>query len=93
MILISETRESLLSPTESSSTLGELIASPVAALRKISGRMYTLLLCHGKGGQPTEAPEREAAMLELSITFYDAGSRAKRLAKNVPEMFTVVEAV
>lgn len=40
-----------------------------------------------------EAPEREAAMLELSITLHDARMRAKRLAENVPEMFAVVEAV
>ena len=40
-----------------------------------------------------EAPEREAAILELSITLHDASLRAKSLAKNVPEMCAVVEAV
>jgi hypothetical protein len=40
-----------------------------------------------------EAPEREAAMLELSTTLHDAKLHAKRLAENVPEMVAVVEAV
>jgi formate dehydrogenase subunit gamma len=40
-----------------------------------------------------EAPEREAAILELSITLHDASLRAKSLAKNVPEMCAVVEAI
>ena len=40
-----------------------------------------------------EAPEREAAILELSITLHDARLRAKSLAKNVPEMYPVVEAI
>jgi hypothetical protein len=40
-----------------------------------------------------EAPEREAAILELSITLHDARLRAKSLAKNVPEMHAVVEAI
>jgi hypothetical protein len=40
-----------------------------------------------------EAPEREAAMLELSITLHDARLRAKHLAENVPEMLAVVQAL
>jgi hypothetical protein len=40
-----------------------------------------------------EAPEREAAILELSIMLHDAKLRAKRLAENVPEMLAVVEAI
>jgi hypothetical protein len=45
------------------------------------------------GGQLVEAPEREAAMLKLSITLHDARLRARSLAKNVPEMYAVVEAI
>jgi len=40
-----------------------------------------------------EAAEREAAILELSTTLYDAKLRAKRLAENVPEMLAVVQAL
>ena len=40
-----------------------------------------------------EAPEREAAILELSIMLHDANLRAKRLAENVPEMLAVVDAI
>ena len=40
-----------------------------------------------------EAPEREVAILELSIMLHDANLRAKRLAENVPEMLAVVEAI
>jgi ketol-acid reductoisomerase len=40
-----------------------------------------------------EAPELEAAMLELSITLHDARLRAKSLAENVPEMYAVAEAI
>ena len=40
-----------------------------------------------------EAPEREAAILELSITLHDASLRAKSLTEKMPEMCAVVEAV
>jgi hypothetical protein len=40
-----------------------------------------------------EAPEREAAILELSITLHDARLRAKRMAETVPEMLAVVQAL
>jgi hypothetical protein len=40
-----------------------------------------------------EAAEREAAILELSTTLYDAKLRANRLAENVPEMVAVVQAL
>ena len=40
-----------------------------------------------------EAPEREAAILELSTTLYDAKLRAERLAEKVPEMLAVVQAL
>ncbi len=40
-----------------------------------------------------EAPEREAALLELSVMLHDAKLRAKRLAENVPEMLAVVDAI
>jgi hypothetical protein len=40
-----------------------------------------------------EAPEREAAILELSVMLHDAKLQAKRLRKNVPEMLAVVEAI
>jgi hypothetical protein len=40
-----------------------------------------------------EAPEREAAILELSITLHDARLQAKHLAENVPEMLVVVQAL
>jgi hypothetical protein len=40
-----------------------------------------------------EAPEREAAILELSVMLHDAKLRAKRLAENVPEMLAVVDAI
>ena len=40
-----------------------------------------------------EAPEREAAILELSVMLHDAKLWAKRLAENVPEMLAVVEAI
>jgi hypothetical protein len=40
-----------------------------------------------------EAPEREAAILELSVMLHDAKLRAKRLEENVPEMRAVVEAI
>jgi hypothetical protein len=40
-----------------------------------------------------EAPEREAALLELSIVLNDAKLRAKRLVENVPEMLAVVDAI
>jgi hypothetical protein len=40
-----------------------------------------------------EAPEREAVILELSITLHDARLRAKRMAETVPEMLAVVQAL
>ena len=40
-----------------------------------------------------KAPEREAALLELSVMLHDAKLRAKRLEENVPEIRTVVEAI
>ena len=40
-----------------------------------------------------EAPEREAAILELSVMLHDANLRATRLAENVPEMLAVVDAI
>jgi hypothetical protein len=40
-----------------------------------------------------EAPEREAAILELSVMLHDANLWAKRLAENVPEMLAVVDAI
>jgi hypothetical protein len=40
-----------------------------------------------------KAPEREAAILELSVMVHDANLRAKRLAENVPEMLAVVDAI
>ncbi len=40
-----------------------------------------------------EAPEREAAILELSVMLHDTKLRAKRLAEKVPEMLAVVEAI
>jgi hypothetical protein len=40
-----------------------------------------------------EAPEREAIILELSITLHDARLRAKRMAETVPEMLAVVQAL
>jgi hypothetical protein len=40
-----------------------------------------------------EAPEREAAILELSVTLHDAKLRAMSLEENVPEMRAVVEAI
>ena len=40
-----------------------------------------------------EAPEREAIILELSITLHDARLRAKRIAETVPEMLAVVQAL
>ena len=40
-----------------------------------------------------EAPEREAAILELSVMLHDVKLRARRLAENVPEMLAVVEAI
>jgi hypothetical protein len=46
-----------------------------------------------EGEQPVEAPEREAAILELSTTLHDAKLRAERLAENVPEMLAVVQAL
>lgn len=40
-----------------------------------------------------EAPEREAAILELSVMVHDVKLRAKRLAENMPEMLAVVEGI
>ena len=40
-----------------------------------------------------EAPEREAAILELSLMLHDARLRAKDLAETVPEMHAVVQAI
>ena len=40
-----------------------------------------------------EAPEREAALLELSVILHATKLRAKRLAENVPEMLAVVDAI
>jgi hypothetical protein len=40
-----------------------------------------------------EAPEREAAILELSVTLHDAKLRAMPLIENMPEMRAVVEAI
>ncbi len=40
-----------------------------------------------------EAPEREAAILELSTALHDTSVRAKRLWEDVPEMFAVIEAI
>jgi hypothetical protein len=50
-------------------------------------------LCLGKGGQPVKAPEREAAILELSVTLHEAKLQAKRLTENMPEMRAVAEAI
>jgi hypothetical protein len=40
-----------------------------------------------------EAPEREAALLELSLTLCDARLLATHLAEDVPEMCAVAEAI
>ncbi len=40
-----------------------------------------------------EAPERETAILELSVMLHDAKLRAKRLEENMPEMRAVAEAI
>ena len=40
-----------------------------------------------------EAPEREAAILELSVMLHDAKLPATRLEENVPEIRAVVEAI
>ena len=40
-----------------------------------------------------EAPEREAAILELSILLHETKLRAKSLEEEVPEMFAVVQAI
>ena len=40
-----------------------------------------------------KAPEREAAILELSVMLHDAKVQARRLRENVPEMLAVVEAI
>ena len=40
-----------------------------------------------------EAPEQEAAILELSHMLYDARLRAKGLAESVPEIHAVVQAI